>query len=183
MKNIIVAITGASGAIYARQLLDALGSHPGVGRIALVVSPAGIETGKWEKVGTDLPAKAVCYAHDDLMAPIASGSSDFDAMVVVPCTMGTLGRIAAGVSTGLISRAADVMLKERRKLILVARETPLSAIHLRNMLTLTECGAVILPACPSFYSHPADIHQLAHTVTDRVLDQLGLETGHYRWGQ
>jgi 4-hydroxy-3-polyprenylbenzoate decarboxylase len=118
-----------------------------------------------------------------MFAAPASGSAGWDAMVVVPCSVGSLGRIASGVSGDLIARAADVMLKERRPLILVVRETPLNLIHIRNMATLAEAGAVVLPAAPSFYSAPADMEALCATVTDRVVSLLGLGEPAYKWGE
>ena len=127
--------------------------------------------------------KIVSYDNSNLFASPASGSADWDAMVIVPSSVGTLGRIASGVSQTLIERAADVMLKERRKLLLLLRETPLSLIHLRNMTTLTEAGAIIVPACPSFYSKPEDIDQLCSTVTERVVSLLGISAPHYKWGE
>ena len=117
------------------------------------------------------------------MAPFASGSAKFDTMVIVPCSMGTLGRIAGGISDDLISRAADVILKERRKLILVARDTPLNLIQIRNMQTVTEAGGIICPAIPSFYSKPKTIEELAMTVVSRIIDLIGLENDTYRWGE
>ena len=116
------------------------------------------------------------------MPPPASGSARYDAMIVVPCSVGTAGRIASGVSQTLIERAADVMLKERRRLILVVRETPLSLIHLRNLTALAECGAVVLPAAPSFYARPADIESLCATVTERIVALVCPEAEHYEWG-
>ena len=117
------------------------------------------------------------------MAPFASGSARFDTMVIIPCSMGTLGRIASGTSDDLIARAADVILKERRKLILVARDTPLSLIHIRNMATITETGGIICPAVPSFYSKPKSIEEVAMTVVNRVIDLMGLENKSYRWSE
>ena len=117
------------------------------------------------------------------MAPFASGSAKFDTMIVVPCSMGTMARIAQGISSDLTTRAADVILKERRRLILITRETPLSHIHIQNMLSLTQAGAVICPASPSFYSKPQNFEQLAATVIDRALDIAGFDLDTYRWGQ
>ena len=118
-----------------------------------------------------------------MFAPVASGSAEYDAMVVVPASMGSVGRIAAGVSLSLIERAADVMLKECRRLIFVVRETPYSLIHLRNMTTLTEAGAVILPASPSFYSHPQTLEEALRTVVERIISHLGVKLPHYKWGE
>ncbi|RYE22229.1 MAG: UbiX family flavin prenyltransferase, partial [Sphingobacteriales bacterium] len=121
------------------------------------------------------------YSKNDFNAPFASGSARFDTMVVVPCSMGTLGRIAGGISDDLISRAADVILKERRRLILVARDTPLNLIHIRNMETVTLSGGIICPAVPSYYSKPKTIEEVAMTVVNRVIDLIGLENESYRW--
>jgi 4-hydroxy-3-polyprenylbenzoate decarboxylase len=123
------------------------------------------------------------YDKNDFNAPFASGSARFTAMIVCPCSMGTLGRIAGGISNDLTTRAADVMLKERRKLILVTRDTPLSLIHINNMKTVTEAGGIICPASPSFYSQPNNFEQLAATVVDRVIDLCGLEQNSYRWNE
>ncbi len=120
---------------------------------------------------------------DDFYSPVASGSAGYDAMIICPCSMGTLGRIASGVSNDLMTRAADVMLKERKKLVLVARETPLSLIHINNMKTLTEAGGVICPATPSFYSRPETMEQLAATVTNRALSLIGIEVKGFKWGE
>ena len=119
----------------------------------------------------------------DFNAPFASGSSSYRTMVIVPCSMGTLGRIAGGYSTDLITRAADVMLKERRRLILVPRDTPFSLIHINNMKTVTEAGGIVCPASPSFYSNPRSFEDLAATVVDRVIDLAGLEQNTFRWGE
>jgi 4-hydroxy-3-polyprenylbenzoate decarboxylase len=128
-------------------------------------------------------AKIERFDNDDMFSSPASGSARWDAMVVVPCSVGCVGRIASGVSTDLIARAADVMLKEGRVLIVAARETPLNLIHLRNLTTLAEAGAVVMPASPSFYSHPGDIESLCATVTDRILARLGLTAPHFEWGE
>jgi len=123
------------------------------------------------------------YETNDFSAPFASGSGQYDTMIVVPCSMGTLGRIATGVSSDLITRAADVVLKERRKLICVVRETPYNLIHIRNMETITLAGGIICPATPSFYSRPSTLQEVAATVTDRVMDLAGLSVKTFRWGQ
>jgi 4-hydroxy-3-polyprenylbenzoate decarboxylase len=184
-KNIIVAVTGASGSVYARQLLDSLVASEEVARIGLVVSRRGAEVAAWEGVdlGEPASAKLECFDNDDMFSSPASGSARWDAMVVVPCSVGCVGRIASGVSTDLIARAADVMLKEGRTLIVVPRETPLNLIHLRNLTTLAEAGAVVMPASPSFYSHPEDIAALCATVTDRILARLGVAAPHFEWGE
>lgn len=183
--KITVAITGASGTIYAQRLISFLSQSPQVDSIYVVVTKsaeavAQHETGSvWSPC--DIP-KVTLYDNDDLFTPIASGSATADGMVVVPCSMGMVGRIAAGVSNDLISRAADVMLKERLPLILVPRETPLSLIHLRNMVTLTQAGAVILPAAPSFYHNPTTIEQVVDSIIERVLKQLKItKQDSYRW--
>jgi 4-hydroxy-3-polyprenylbenzoate decarboxylase len=123
------------------------------------------------------------YNKNDFFAPFASGSAKYDIMIICPCSMGTLGRIAAGISNDLTTRAADVILKERRKLILVTRDTPLSLIHINNMKTVTEAGGIICPASPSFYSQPKTFDELAATVIDRVIDLCGLNQATYRWGE
>lgn len=179
--NIVVAITAASGAIYARQLLDTLVASREVERVAVIYSANGRAVAAHEGVTMPESAKIQEYDNENLFASPASGSARWDAMVVVPSSVGTIGRVAAGVSQTLIERAADVMLKERRRLIFVVRETPYSLIHLRNMTTLTEAGAVILPATPSFYSLPQDIEALCQTVTERVTSMLGLECERYEW--
>ncbi|MFZ0281090.1 MAG: UbiX family flavin prenyltransferase [Bacteroidales bacterium] len=182
-RKIILAITGASGSIYARMLLEKLGSlTPPPASIAVVFSDTArriweYETGKaYEAVS---PAKE--FENDDFFVPFASGSSDYDTMVICPASMGTLGRIANGVSDDLIARAADVILKERRRLILVPRETPYNLIHIKNMETLTLAGAVICPATPSFYSKPNTIEDLVMTVVDRIISLAGFDAGAYRW--
>jgi 4-hydroxy-3-polyprenylbenzoate decarboxylase len=182
-RKIVVAVTGASGAIYAKLLLDKLQAlQTQIAEVAVVMSDNAKQVWEFELEDTshgNYPFKF--YAKNDFMAPFASGSAQFDTMVIVPCSMGTLGRIASGVSDDLISRAADVILKERRKLILVARDTPLNLIHIRNMQTVTEAGGIICPAIPSYYSKPKTIEELAMTVVNRVIDLIGLENESYRW--
>ena len=183
-EKIIVAVTGASGSIYARLLLEALLQADTVTDIALIVSENGREVAKYEQV--KLPVahpKITRYDNDDLFAPVASGSARYDAMIVIPCSMGSIGRMAAGVSLDLIGRAADVTLKERRPLILVPREAPYSTIHLRNLLTLSECSAVIMPASPAFYALPDGIESLCRSVVERITSLLGMETLRYCWGK
>lgn len=183
-RKVIVAITGASGAIYAKVLLESfLAIREQWEEIAVLMSKNARQV--WEeellnKDYQDIPFRV--YDKFDFNAPFASGSAKFDTMIVIPCSMGTMGRIAHGISDDLLTRAADVILKERRKLILVTRETPLNMIHIRNMLTITECGGIICPASPSFYSRPGNFEALATTVTDRVLDLAGFEKSTYRWG-
>jgi len=184
LKRIIVAVGGSSGSIYAKVLFDRLVS----------LSP------QWEKVGIIMSDNAKYnwmlelgndnyqnypfdfYDKANFMAPFASGSARYELMIVCPCSMGLLARMAQGLSTDLTTRSADVILKERRKLIVVPRETPYNLIHLRNMTQLTEAGAIICPASPSFYSKPGDFEALAATVVDRVLDLGGLELDSFRWG-
>lgn len=187
-KRIIVAVTGASGAVYARLLMESLFRLPAdqLAEIALVISANGWAVADYEKVsipGNQADGRVKRFENTDMFAAPASGSAGYDAMVVIPCSMGTVGRIASGTSGDLISRAADVMLKERRQLILVTRETPFSTIHLRNMAALSECGAVVMPASPSFYSHPEDIAALCMTVVERVVSMLGFDVAHYSWGE
>ncbi|MBR5130921.1 MAG: UbiX family flavin prenyltransferase [Alistipes sp.] len=181
--NIIVAITGASGAIYARQTLDLLIDSEEVTNIALVMSDHAQDVVEAE--GVTLPAsdKVQQFANDDMWSSLASGSARWDSMIVVPCSMGTVGRIAAGVSRTLIERAADVMLKERRRLVTVVREAPYSLIHLRNLTTITEAGAIVLPASPSFYFKPQTIDELTMTISQRAVEMLGIEVKHRSWGE
>jgi 4-hydroxy-3-polyprenylbenzoate decarboxylase len=157
--------------------------QPTIAEIALIMSRNGEAVAEYEGAVIPTDSRIRRFAFDDMFAPPASGSARYDSMVIAPCSMGTIGRIASGVSDSLVTRAADVMLKERRTLIVVPRETPLSLIHLRNMTTLTESGAIVLPASPSFYSRPTDITALCHTVTDRILSLLGLPCDRYVWGE
>jgi 4-hydroxy-3-polyprenylbenzoate decarboxylase len=181
MLKLVVAVGGASGAPYARRFLDALTQCEGV-EPHVVFSNAAKQVWAAECGELSHPPFPVWKTHD-FTAPFASGSAGFGAMVVIPCSMGGLARIAHGISEDLIGRAADVMLKERRKLVLVARETPLSEIHLSNMLAATRAGAVVLPAMPSFYGRPNTVDELLDTVVGRVLDQLGLPLRRGpRWG-
>ena len=179
--RVVVAITGASGSIYARLTIEALLRSHEVEHIALVFSDTAREVVAFEGVEIPVDERISLYDNHDLFAPVASGSAAYDAMVVVPSSVGTLGRIAHGLSQTLIERAADVMLKERRRLLLVVREAPYSLIHLRNMTALTESGAIIVPASPSFYSHPATIEEACQTVVERVVALLGIEQPHYVW--
>jgi flavin prenyltransferase len=184
-KKIVVGITGASGAIYGKLLLEKLVSLAGqVSECGVIFSDNARKVWEFELGPLDLehfPFRV--YAPDDFFAPTASGSAGYDAMIICPCSMGTLGRIASGVSNDLMTRSADVMLKERKTLVLVSRETPLSLIHIRNMELLTRAGAVILPASPSFYSRPASVDELVMTVVDRALTMAGFRVASYRWGQ
>lgn len=181
VKKIVLAITGASGSIYAKRLMERLKGHPDLEVGVVCSSNAGTV---WEAELSepfDIPFRT--YVKSDFYAPFASGSARYEHMVIVPCSMGTLGRIAHGISDDLITRAADVILKERRQLICVVRETPYSLIHLDNMKRVTEAGGIIMPASPSFYSQPKDFTELADTVVDRIVDHLGLENSGYRWGR
>ena len=181
--NIIVAITGASGAIYARQVLDILANSEEVTRVALVLSDHARDVIEAEGVTLPKSEKIELFSNDDMWSSLASGSARWDAMIVVPCSMGTVGRIAAGVSRTLIERAADVMLKERRRLVTVVREAPYSLIHLRNLTTITEAGAIVIPASPSFYFQPQTIEELALTISQRAVEMLGTEVKHRSWGE
>lgn len=180
--NIVVAVTAASGALYARLTLESLLRNAAVGRIALICTEHAREVAAHEGVELPTDGRITVYDNCDLFVSPASGSAAWDAMVVVPCSVGTAGRLAAGVSHSLVERAADVMLKERRRLVLVVRETPLSLIHLRNLTALTEAGAVVLPASPSFYAQPVDVEALCMSVVERALALLGVEQPHYEWG-
>ena len=183
-RRIVVAVTGASGSLYARLLCGRLAASEAVDEIALIVTGNGRRVAAYED-RTDWmdDPRYTLYDDGDLFGAPASGSARYDAMAVVPCSMGMAGRIASGVSDSLASRAADVMLKERRRLVFVVRETPLSLIHLRNMTALTEAGAVILPACPSFYAGAQDVEALCGTVADRAVALLGVDAEHYEWGE
>ena len=184
-KKIIISITGASGAIYAKLLLEKLEKL----------------SDQWEKIGVIMTSNARYvwqtelgfehenysfvdyYKKDDFTAPFASGSGKYDTLIIIPCSMGTMGRIASGISNDLITRSADVILKEKRKLICVARETPYNLMHIRNMETITLAGGIICPATPSFYSRPQTIEDVALTVVDRVLDLAGFDIKAFRWGE
>ena len=184
-SKIIVAVTGASGSIYAKVLLDTLVKlQPQLETVALIMSDNAKAVWKHELKNesyTNYPFQL--YQKDNFYAPFASGSAKYEHMIICPCSMGTMARIASGVSNDLITRAADVILKERRKLILVSRDTPLSLIHINNMKIITEAGGIICPASPSFYSNPTDFEALAKTVSDRIIDLCGLQNNTYRWGE
>lgn len=183
--RVVVAVTGASGAIYAKVLLQKLGQlKDQVDAVGLVMSDNARDVWKFELGDSsyeNLPFKL--YDKSDFFAPFASGSARYNIMIVCPCSMGTLARIASGISNDLTTRAADVVLKERRKLVLVTRDTPLSLIHINNMRTVTEAGGIICPASPSFYSRPQTFEELASTVTDRVLDLCGFQLDSFRWSE
>lgn len=182
--KLIVGVTGASGAIYAKVLFDTLiKCKDNLEEVAVLFSDNAKGVWNHELGNSDYEKLPFTfYKRDDFYSPIASGSAGYDAMIICPCSMGTLGRIASGVSNDLMTRAADVMLKERRKLVLVARETPLSLIHINNMKIVTEAGGIICPATPSFYSKPETLDQLAATVTNRALSLAGIDMDGFRWG-
>ncbi len=185
--KIAVAVTGASGSIYAKLLLQKIKAFTDAGaaiqtdlvwsRNAFTVWKEELEDESYK----ELPFKS--WDTQDYYAPFASGSAGYDALVIIPCSMGTLGRIATGISDSLITRAADVMLKERKKLVCVIRETPYNLVHLNNMKTVTEAGGIICPASPSFYSKPKDLEAAAMTVVDRVFSLIGLDSKGFKWGQ
>lgn len=183
--KIIVSVSGASGSIYAKVLFDKLVQLKEQIEVVGVLMSDNAKY-VWETELNNSNYKNypfTFYSKMDFMAPFASGSANFGTMIICPCSMGTMGRIATGISNDLTTRAADVILKERRKLIIVARETPLSLIHINNMKIITEAGGVICPATPSFYSNPENFEELAATVVDRVLMLSGLESESYSWGE
>ena len=184
MQKIVVAVTGASGSIYANLLLTKiLQFKEHCSDISVVITENARQVWKTE-LGSDSYKNfdVTYFEKTDFNAPFASGSGKYDTMIIIPCSMGTLGRIACGISNDLITRAADVILKEKRKLICVARETPYNLIHIKNMETITLAGGIICPATPSFYSNPKTIEDVAATVVDRVLDLAGLPVKSFRWG-
>lgn len=170
--KIVVAITGASGSIYAQRLLNVLGE--GGHEIHVALSSHAEEVAATEIGGYQLPRDCAVSGDRSMQVPFVSGSARFDVMVIVPCSMGTMGRIAHGYSDSTITRAADVFLKEKRKLILVPRETPWNLIQARNVVALLEAGAVMLPAIPSYYHRPKTVEEVADTVVARILDQMGV---------
>ena len=180
--KLVIASTGASGAIYLQRLLEQIDCR--AHQVHVVTSAYARQVAKQELDGLKIPEGVSQHSESDMNVPFVSGSARFDAMVIVPCSMATLGRIASGASDSVLLRAADVFLKERRKLILVPRETPWNLIHARNVVTLLETGAIVLPAIPSFYSRPASVTEVVDTVVWRILDQIGLPSrGAYRWGE
>lgn len=183
--KVVVAITGASGAVYAKVLLDKLVLlKDQYEEVSIVMSNNAKEIWKTELGNEDYNNYPFRYFDKfDFSAPFASGSAKYNVMIVAPCSMGTLGRIAHGVSDDLVTRAADVILKERRKLILMVRDTPYSLIHIKNMELVTLAGGIICPATPSFYSLPKTIEEVAATVVDRVLDLAGIDVSTFRWGK
>src|SRR5437870_8101991 len=178
--KLVIAATGASGTIYLQRLLDQIDCT--ANDVHLVMSGHAKQVAAQEVDRLVVPSGVSEHSENDLNVPFVSGSARFEAMVIVPCSMATLGRIASGCSDTALLRAADVFLKERRKLILVPRETPWSLIHARNIVTLLEAGAIVLPAIPSFYSRPGSVDAVVDTVVWRILDQLGLPNpSAYRW--
>ncbi len=198
LKTLTLAVTGASGSILSLEMLRVLASDARVGRVHLVVSPSALrvlaeETGVSgrnslvEKVfgssGASGAEKILQHAHEDVGAPIASGSYPSDGMIVLPCSMGTLAGIAHGLAGNLVERAADVCLKERRRLVLCVRETPLNLIHIRNMAAVTEAGATVFPVIPTFYNQPKTMEDVARNFVDRVLQHIGLpQKDAFVWG-
>ncbi len=185
MRKIVIAITGASGSIYAKLILDKLLLIKNQWQaLSVVMTENAKEVWKTELENESYKNYSVTsFSQHDFTAPFASGSGQYDTMIIIPCSMGTLGRIATGISDSLITRAADVVLKERRKLICVVRDTPYNLIHIRNMETVTLAGGIICPATPSFYSKPKTIEETASTVVDRVLDIAGFDVKTFRWGK
>lgn len=185
MRKVVVAVTGASGSIYADLLIKKMKlMREQWSELSLILTDNAkdvwsTELGNEDFLNLDLPV----YGKNDFNAPFASGSGQYDTMIIVPCSMGTLGRIASGISNDLITRAADVILKERRKLICVARETPYNLIHIRNMEAITLAGGIVCPATPSFYSKPTTVEATVMTVVDRILDLAGFDVQTYRWGK
>ena len=183
-NKVVVAITGASGSIYAKLLLEKLLTLKDQWQeLSVVMSNNAKEVWRTELGNEDFKNYAVKYFEkNDFSAPFASGSARYNIMIVAPCSMGTLGRIANGTSDDLVTRAADVMLKEKRKLILAIRDTPYNLIHIKNMETVTLAGAIVCPATPSFYHKPLSIEDVAMTVVDRMLDLAGFDISTLRWG-
>lgn len=184
--KIIVSITGASGSIYAKVLLDKLALlSDQIEQIGVVMSDNAKDVWKHELGNEDYKkyTQFTFYDKNNFYAPFASGSAKYNTMIVCPCSMGTMARIASGISNDLTTRAADVILKERRKLLLIIRDTPYSLIHINNMQTITQAGGIICPASPSFYSNPKTFEELASTVIDRVLDLAGIDIISFRWAE
>lgn len=184
MHKIVLAITGASGSIYPKLMIDKLlGIKSQWQQLAVVMTDNAKQVWQTELANEEYNKYNIPFYNTmDFTAPFASGSGRFNTMIIAPCSMGSLGRIATGVSNDLITRAADVILKERRKLICVIRDTPYNLVHIRNMETVTLAGGIICPATPSFYSRPTTIEEVAATVVDRVLDLAGLDISTFRWG-
>lgn len=183
-RNIVVAVTGASGSIYSKILFEKLEViKEQLNEVGVVFSSNAMDIWKYELGEEYSPSSPFqVYKKDDFYAPFASGSSNFDTLIICPCSMGTLGRIANGISDDLITRAADVMLKERRKVVIVPRETPYNLIHIENMKTITLAGGIICPATPSFYSQPTTIEQVVETVVERILKLADFDIDSFEWG-
>ena len=188
MHKIVIAITGASGSVYPKLLLEKLLTVRQQWTELSVILTENAKT-VWRTEMDDDPDQfkdknpvIKFYDQQNFSAPFASGSGQYDTMIIIPCSMGTLGRIAAGISNDLITRAADVILKERRKLICVVREMPYNLVHIRNMETITLAGGIICPATPTFYSRPQSVEEIAATVVDRALDLAGIDIKTFRWG-
>src|SRR5437660_12404415 len=180
--KIVIGATGASGSIYLQRLLEQINASEH--EVHLIMTVHARQVADHELMAFRPPPKVQQHPDNDMNVPFVSGSARFDAMVIVPCSMSTLGRLATGSGQSALFRAADVFLKERRKLIVVPRETPWNLIHARNVLTLLEAGAIVLPAIPSFYSRPDSVAAVVDTVVWRILDQIGLPSAHtYRWGR
>ena len=185
MKKIAIAITGASGSIYAKLMLQKLqNAGDQLQEVSVVISNNAKyvwQTEIGDESYNNFPFRY--FEKTDFTAPFASGSAQYDALIIIPCSMGTLGRIAAGISNDLVTRGADVMLKERKKLILVIRDTPYNLIHIKNMEMVTLAGGIICPASPSFYSKPQTIEEATETVVNRVIDLVGIKNESFRWGE
>ncbi len=182
-RKIVLAIGGSSGSIYAKLLMEKLSQIKDL-TVGVVMSDNAIVN--WEIEIGPFDASVypfTFYKKNDFMAPFASGSAKYETMIICPSSMGLLARIAGGISNDLTTRAADVILKERRKLIIVPREAPYNLIHLKNMTALTQAGAIVCPATPSFYSKPKSLEEICNTVVDRVLDLAGIDISTYRWGE
>lgn len=183
-RKIIVGITGASGSIYARLTIKALLEDQSIDELAVILTDTAREVMEYENQSIQLnDTRITFYDIDDMFAPPASGSSDYEAMIIVPCSTGTMGRISGGTCNDLLARSADVILKQRRKLIIALRESPLSLIHINNMKTLTECGAIIMPLSPGFYSQPKDLKQLCEDFSRKLAVMTGAKIESYNWGE
>jgi 4-hydroxy-3-polyprenylbenzoate decarboxylase len=184
-KKIIIGISGASGSIYGRLLLERLSAvREQYAELALIFTDNGKKVWQFETgSAAAAPEGFREFSNDDLFAPPASGSAAYDGMIICPCSMAMMARIAQGIATDLITRAADVMLKERRQLILAIREMPYSLIHIRNMETVTLAGGIICPASPSFYSKPESLEDAANTVVEKILSLSGMRQGNFEWGK
>ncbi len=184
-KRIIIGITGASGAVYGQALMARLALlNDQLDEVSVIFSDNGQDVWKYElEREVEVPAVINSYSNHDMFAPPASGSAGYTHIIICPCSMATLASIAHGISNSLLLRAADVMLKERRNLILVPREMPYSLVHIKNLELLTLAGAIICPASPAFYARPQTLEQAVQTVIDKITDLLGLEDERYRWGK